>query len=88
VHATIAPIAWVNAETGEAIQTVKVVLETDKEERIEFRSDGILKSLYLIFRFKGPPPYKPAVRCVLTRQGMKNGHSMYRLMTIEPKKKG
>lgn len=86
---TIHPIRFVG-ESGEEVQTVRVLLHLEGGEIIDFRSDGILKSLGLIYRFKGKPPYRPAHRFILERLPVGDGsRSMYSLKPVaSPAKSG
>lgn len=86
-NVTMHPIQFVNKETGEEVKTVRVLLHLKGGEIIDFRSEGILKSLYLIFRFKGKPPYKAPVRLLLERIPLDAGRSMYSLRPVPKSKK-
>ncbi len=79
---TMHPIRFTSDETGELVNTVRVLLHLDDGRVIDFRSEGILRSLYLIFRFKGKPPYKPALPLLLKRIPTSENRSMYALETV------
>lgn len=80
---TIHPISFVSKDTGEHVQTTRVLLHTKEGKTLDFRSDGILKSLYLIFRFQGYPPYATPKRFILERLPVGDNHSMYALRPVK-----
>lgn len=74
---TIHPISF-PGENGEIVNTVRVLFHVEGDAIIDFRSDGILKSLGLVYRFKGKPPYRPGHRFILERIPTGDGtRSMY-----------
>ena len=81
-NVTIHPIQFVSDETGELVRTTRVLLHTEDGHTLDFRSDGILKSLYLIFRFQGRPPYKNPKRFILERLDVGQNRSMYALRPV------
>lgn len=87
-HVTMSPIEWPDEQTGEIIKTVRTLLVVDDNDVIDFRSSGILKSLFLLFRYEKCPPYDPPIKCTLFRQDLKNGRSMYVIRKVEQSRKG
>ena len=69
---TMHPIEFPDKKTGELTKTVRTLLHLDDGKVIDIRSDGILKSLYLVFRYKKLPPWRPYLACRFTQDPSSN----------------
>lgn len=72
-------LALVNEQSGEVEPAVRTVVFCDDGKAYSAVSDGIHKSMSLVFGLWGKPPWNPAKPFVVRQLSLKGGHRYYYL---------